>query len=409
MRAIDTLRSAKNALASNMSRSLLTMLGIIIGVGSVVLMTAVGASMEELILGQISSIGAKSMVIFPGQQEGSQGAIQAGFDSLTLDDVEAIKKLTTVTTVAPMMFLDVPSARYGREETIPRTIGTVPDYFKNREVIAELGRVLEERDIQAARAVAVIGPDIATELFYTQDPIGERIQMGDRSYTVVGVLEEVGTQFFQNADEFVFVPMSTVRSINGQKYVNSITMQSIGSFDLALQDVKSLLRRRHGIDNPEDDSDKDDFLVRTSAQANDILGAVSLGLTLFITTIAAISLIVGGIGIMNIMLVAVTERTREIGLRKAVGARSKDILLQFLVESVALTVFGGFIGLVLGTLLALLIAAVANKFLATYIFAFSVPSMFLAMAMAVATGLVFGIYPAKKAAELSPMTALRYE
>jgi ABC-type antimicrobial peptide transport system permease subunit len=203
--------------------------------------------------------------------------------------------------------------------------------------------------------------------------------------------------------------MSTVRSINGQKYVNSITMQSIGSFDLALQDVKSLLRRRHGIDNPEDDSDKDDFLVRTSAQANDILGAVSLGLTLFITTIAAISLIVGGIGIMNIMLVAVTERTREIGLRKAVGARSKDILLQFLVESVALTVFGGFIGLVLGTLLALLIAAVANKFLATYIFAFSVPSMFLAMAMAVATGLVFGIYPAKKAAELSPMTALRYE
>jgi putative ABC transport system permease protein len=405
----DTFKTASKALSANKNRSVLTMLGIIIGVGSVVLMTAVGASMEELILGQISSIGAKSMIIFPGTQEGAQGTVQAGFDSLTFDDVHALEKLTTIKTVAPMMFVGIDSASYGREESNPRVIGTVPNYFQNREVDAEIGRLIEESDVSAARAVAVIGPDVAEDLFKKRNPIGERIKMGDRTYTVIGVLESVGTQFFQNADEFVIIPLSTARAVSGQKFVNAITLQTAGSFDLAVADVTSLLRSRHGIVNFEEDPKKDDFLVRTSAQANDILSAVSLGLTLFITTVAGISLVVGGIGIMNIMLVSVTERTREIGLRKAVGARYRDILFQFLLESVALTFLGGLIGVLLGVVLAMLTAAVANKFLATYDFALSIPSMFIALLMALCTGLIFGIYPAKKAAQLSPMSALRYE
>ncbi|MAE68255.1 MAG: ABC transporter permease [Candidatus Peribacteraceae bacterium] len=405
----DTFRAAERSLNRNKSRSLLTMLGVIIGVGSVVLMTSVGASMEHLILGQISSIGAQSMVVFPGQQEGAEGTIVAGLDSLSFEDINALEKLSTVTSVAPAIMVGVDYATFGREKTEPRVIGTVPNYFQNREVTIQRGRLLEESDIRAARNVVVLGSEIVDDLFGRQNPIGERVKLGARSYEVIGTLESIGTQFFQNADEFVFIPLTTARAQNVQKYVNVVSMQSVGDFDLAQYDVETLLRRRHGIINPEGDSDKDDFIVRTSAQANDILGAVSLGLTLFITMVASISLIVGGIGIMNIMLVSVTERTREIGLRKAVGAKRRDILLQFLVEAIALTMFAGIIGVAFGLGLALLTAAIADKFLPTYDFVISYPSIGMALAMAFAVGLGFGIYPARKAARLSPMNALRYE
>ncbi|HLD32922.1 MAG TPA: ABC transporter permease [Candidatus Peribacteraceae bacterium] len=405
----DTFATARRAIGVNRKRSILTMLGVIIGVSSVVLMTAVGASMEVLILSQISSIGAQSMVVFPGQQEGAEGTLIAGFDSLTFDDVEALERLTTITNVAPAIFVDVPTAIYGREETEPRVIGTVPDYFLNRDMPLATGRVLEESDVRRARHVAVLGSDIADDLFQLEDPVGKRVKLGDLQYTVVGVLEPVGTQFFQNADEFVFIPLTVGRAVTGQKYANIITLQAVGDFDLAQEDVESLLRQRHGIVNSEGDTDEDDFIVRTSQQANDILGAVSLGLTLFITTIAGISLVVGGIGIMNIMLVAVTERTREIGLRKAVGARKRDILLQFLFEAVLLTLFAGIAGVVFGVGLAGLAALIVDKYLESYDFALSVPAIGLALAMALLTGLVFGIYPARQASKLSPMNALRYE
>lgn len=409
MRIIDTAQVAKKSVTRNKSRAMLTMLGIIIGVGSVVLMTAVGASMEKLILSQISSIGAESMVIFPGTQEGAQGTVQAGFDSLKFSDVDALEQLETITSVAPGMFLPTEKALYGRESTEPRVVGTIPEYFSNREVTIAKGRLLDDRDVQAARNVVVLGSEIAGDLFGRANPIGKSVKLGNRSYEVIGTLESVGTQFFQNADEFVFVPLSTAKAESGQKYVNIITMKAVGNFDLAQSDVENLLRRRHGIVNPDADPDKDDFIVRTSAQANDILGAVSLGLTMFITTIAGISLVVGGIGIMNIMLVEVSERTREIGLRKAVGARRADIMLQFLIEAVSLTLVAGLIGVVGGVSLSALIAAIVDKFLPTYDFVLSLPAIGVALAMAFAVGLIFGLYPAQEAAKLSPMNALRYE
>ncbi|MDO8649322.1 MAG: ABC transporter permease [Candidatus Peregrinibacteria bacterium] len=404
----DTLITAYRGVTANVSRALLTMLGIIIGVGSVVLMSAIGASMQGVILGQISSLGAKSMVIFPGQMEGGPNSVGAGHDSLTFDDVEALRKLRTIENVAPVIFVTGTSS-YGNSESSPQVFGVTEDFFLNQTISATEGRLLDASDVEGGKAVAVLAPDAKEKLFGSVDPLGKRLKIGSLHYTVVGVSKALGSQFFQNADDRIYVPFTVARTVSGQKFVNYITMLATENFDIAFDDVKSLLRQRHSIENPEDDPKDDDFIVRSSAQANDILGSVSLGLTLFITTIAAISLLVGGIGIMNIMLVSVTERTREIGLRKAIGARPKDILFQFLIESVLLTVIGGMIGMAFGIGIAFLAAVGISGLLSTYHFAVSMPSILASLLMAAITGLVFGISPARRASRLHPIDALRYE
>ncbi len=408
MRITDTLRSASKGITVNLSRSMLTMLGIIVGVGAVVLMSAVGESMKGVILGQISSLGAKSMVIFPGQQEGGPNAVSTGHDSLKFDDIDAMRKLRTITSVAPVIFLPG-QVSYGREIASPQVLGVAPEFFANQNIEAEVGRVIDRSDDDGAKLSALLGPDVATKLFSGADPLGKRIKIGDNTFTVIGVAKALGSQFFQNADNRIYVPYNVSRNLTGQKYVNYATMLAVGNVDVATDDVTLLIRQRHSIDNPDNDLTKDDFAVRNAAQASEILTGVSLGLTFFITTVAAISLLVGGIGIMNIMLVSVTERTREIGLRKAVGAKRRDILLQFLLEAIFLTGIGGLIGLVLGTGLAYVASLYVNGLLSTYVFAVSVPSMFASVLMAALTGLVFGISPARSAANLSPMEALRYE
>jgi putative ABC transport system permease protein len=404
----DTIQTAYKGVTRNVSRAMLTMLGIVIGVGAVVLMSAIGASMRGVILSQISSLGPTSMVIFPGQQEGGPNAVSTGHDSITFEDVEALKRLSTVKNIAPIIFLPG-NAKYRNEEKSPQTLGVIPTYFENQNYAVSAGRLIDENDLDGARAVAVVGRDTALQLFGSTDPLGKRIQVGENHFTVIGVMKPIGSQFFQNADERIFIPYTVAKNLTGQKYVNFITMQSTGNFDLALDEVTYLLRDRHGINNPKNDPKKDDFVVRTSAQANDILSGVSLGLSMFIITIAAISLLVGGIGIMNIMLVTVTERTQEIGLRKALGAKKRDILLQFLFESVFLTVLGGLVGMAIGLSLAMFASILVRNFLSTYHFAVSTGSMIAAFLMAFFTGLLFGISPARKAANLSPMEALRYE
>ena len=219
------------------------------------------------------------------------------------------------------------------------------------------------------------------------------------------------SQFFQNADERVVIPFETARIVSGRTYVDMVSMQSTEDPADAIDDIQWLLRRRHKIVPPATgaSTDNDDFLVRSSAQAQEILSTVSISLTVFITMIAAISLVVGGIGIMNIMLVAVTERTREIGLRKALGAQGRDILLQFLIEAVTLTFLGGLVGLIGGLGVNALIVAIATRFLERYIFAVNPIAIVAALLMAAGTGLAFGIYPARKASRLNPIEALRYE
>ena len=400
----DILSAATKALLVNGSRSLLTALGIIIGVASVVLMVSIGKTFQNYILIQVETFGSNMMEVFPTGLEKFGG----NTESLTHDDYEAIAKLSTVERAVPVILVSSP-VKYGKEEYSPMVMGSRSDIFGNYGFTLDHGRLLDDSDDQGAKSVAVVAHQTAEDLFGNADPVGKKIAIGEASFIVVGVLKTVGSALLQELDKPVFIPYSTARAVSGQKSISLVNLRTIGDPELAKQDITSLLRQRHKLKNPENDPDKDDFAVRTSEQITAIIGSVTTGLTVFLSLVAAISLLVGGIGIMNIMLVSVTERTREIGLRKAVGARKADILLQFLIEAVSLTVSGGLIGLVLGTFFGWFLTQVAAKFLGELHFILSPVAVVLALVMAVGTGLVFGLYPAKRAASLSPMEALRYE
>ncbi|MFH0769745.1 MAG: ABC transporter permease [Candidatus Peregrinibacteria bacterium] len=412
MRLSDTFTIALKGVTANKSRMFLTMLGIIIGVGAVVLMTSIGKSMEGVILGQISALGPKTIAMWPGNTgpEGGGGALNPDFQSLKFSDVEALRKIPTITDVSPIMFVQG-KVSFERETSDTRTMGVTPEYYRSQKTEIAEGRLHDAADEKESRPVVVLGKDTALDLFANQSPLGKRIEITDTKYTVIGVLKPVGSQFFQNMDERIILPFSVAKGTVQRDYVDMAVARAVGEdVEAAAEDIRYLLRARHRITVPrEGGTENDDFLVRTAAQAQEILGSVSLGLTFFVTLIAAISLIVGGIGIMNIMLVAVTERTREIGLRKALGAQSRDILLQFLVEAVLLTLIGGLIGLALGIGFDALIVGIARKFLAAYVFALNPVAIVVAFCTAAVIGLVFGIYPARKAAALNPIEALRYE
>lgn len=402
MRHNDVFLTALNGVTVNKTRTFLTMLGIGIGVGSVILMVSIGRSFEGYILSQIESFGSRMVEVYPAGLEKFGGNL----DTITMDDLEMIERLPTVESITPIIMVSK-TATYGREEVSPEILGAKPAVFGNYGFELDRGRLLEDSDVDGAKNVAVLTDKIVEDLFGNRDPIGKRIDIGGQSFTVVGTLAPLGSGMMSSFINQVFIPFTTARILTGQRYLTVINMIAKEEPSLVQRELEQLMREQHNIDNPDEDPDLDDFRVRTAEQILGVVSSVTMGLTIFLAVIAAISLLVGGIGIMNIMLVSVTERTREIGLRKAVGARKKDILVQFLIEAVSLTLSGGVAGIIGGIGLGWLLSRAADKALGGFSFVLSPMSIVLAVSMAAATGLMFGLYPAKRASDLSPMEALR--
>ncbi len=402
MRLDDAFRSSINALRHAKVRSLLTMLGIVIGISSVILLMSIGTSAQELILNQVQGIGSNLIFIIPGSSGNSKFSSPAAaqgiiITTLVKDDVDAIAREPSVVRVVPEVRGQA-HVVYGNNDSTVRN-------FTLRE-----GYPFTTEDVDSFNHVAVLGSEISKTLFGDVTPVGKLIRLKDVSFRVVGVMDSKGLgPFGIDQDNVVIIPLTVAqKQLLGINYYNNITVQASDTYNSSYVESRltSILRQDHRITDPN----KDDFTIRTQQDALTLLGSITSVLNVFLTAIASISLVVGGIGIMNIMLVSVVERTREIGLRKAVGASDKDILTQFLLESILLTFLGGIVGITIGAAFAGLTYLVLSKALATgWQFAFPLSAILLAVAVSTFTGVVFGLYPARQAARKNPIDALRYE
>jgi putative ABC transport system permease protein len=397
----ETVRTAVRALWSNKLRTALTTLGMIIGVSAVVTMLALGEGARASVEGHIRSMGSNLLSISPGAP--MRGPVRTGsVNTMTTDDAEAIAELPGVIAVAPES-MGSAQVRYLEQNMSSTVIGTTPAYIAARSFEVASGDCFTENDIHGRRRVAVIGSNVAETLFGNLSPLGERIQIKGISFRVVGVLEEKGDQGFMNPDDQILVPLSTHQGVLfGLDYLSSISVQveSEDAMDGVQAEIERLLRLRHRIREGADD----DFHVRSQTEMLETMNQVTGTFTALLGGVAAVSLLVGGIGIMNIMLVSVRERTREIGLRLAVGARRRDILLQFLVESVIVSLAGGLAGLGLGYAAAEVVAQLAGWDTVVRLY-----SVVLSLATSFGIGVVFGVGPARRAALMDPVEALRQE
>lgn len=399
----EIVQSAIQALRNNMLRTGLTMLGIIIGISSVILIYSIGQGAIAFVTDELSSFGTDYFQINPGT---SQFSTFAGSNTLTFEDVEAIKNdrsLTNIRYVVPISMASVIIGANGEDEEV-LAYGTTSEIFEILRPDLVEGEFMTEEQSDAAERIAVLGIDVVEKLFgENSSAVGEVVRINNRTFRITGVIESSSVLAGGFINNSIIVPIDVVtREIVGEERLQEIDIgvHDQNSINQTIEDVELLLRDRHNLD----ENDENDFQI---ASAQDILTTVETItglLAVMIAGISGISLVVGGVGVMNIMLVSVTERTREIGLLKAIGAKEKDILAQFLVESVVMSLIGGIIGIAIGISGAFLVSLIAN-----IPFVVSIPSVIIAVGVSTLVGVVFGLYPARRAAKLSPIDALRYE
>jgi len=406
MKLINLIRLAIRALQRNKLRALLTMLGIIIGVASVITMMSIGEGSKESINASLASMGSNMITITPYSNEpGGARLGGSSFKTLTIKDVDAMRKnAPDIATISPLASSS--GQAINGASNWPTTIqGVSPDYMDIRKLVIKEGILFSEQDVRASAKVCLLGKTVVDNLFPNgENPIGKIIRFGKIPFQVIGVLVPKGySNFGQDQDDLIIAPYTTIQKrITSSIYFGSIYASAIneGASDAAVTEVNAILRETHRLRQNQDN----DFQVRTQAELMTMMNSTSSMMTALLTAVASISLVIGGIGIMNIMYVSVTERTREIGLRMSIGARGVDILLQFLIEAVMISITGGVIGVVIGVSAAIIVPKMLNW--PTVISEFSIVISFLVCAV---TGIFFGYYPALKASRLDPIEALRYE
>jgi macrolide transport system ATP-binding/permease protein len=401
---IDHFRQAIHSIVSHKMRSFLSMVGILIGIASVIAMLALGQGAKESISKQLASLGSNLLMLRPGSSQIHGVALEAGaVTRFTLQDADAIAKLTdTLSRVSPSV-----SGRgqlvHGNKNWNSQVIGTGVNYAPMHASVPTIGRFFNEEEVRRRDKIAVLGTTVVRELFNDVNPIGATIKINRINFKVIGVLPEKGATGWRDQDDIVVIPVTTAMyRLLGKQYVDSIDAEVRDSLltNQAQEDISALIRKRHRQDNEKEDT----FTIHNMADIQEAFTSTTRTMTWLLGSIAAISLLVGGIGIMNIMLVSVSERTREIGLRKAIGAKKKDILAQFLIEAALMTMSGGIVGILGGIGAALLLALLAGW--STKISAFSI---ILATSFSLIVGIGFGLWPARQAARLNPIEALRYE
>jgi len=403
MTLIASIRIALRAISVNALRGILTALGVIIGVGAVVATLSIGTGAKLAVAAQVQALGSNLITIFPGQA--GQLGVRVGAQVMTLkyEDGVAIKESVPEVVDVAAEYGRAAQVVYGNQNTSTQVLGETPNFPDVRDWPVASGTFVSDEDLKRRTRVAVLGQTVAKELFGEADPIGARVKINRTTFTVIGIMDTKGTNGFQDRDDVVFVPLTTAQKrLYGVVFVRTLyaKVRSDTEMDAAQVKIDALMHDRHHIPPGQDP----DYNVRNQADILATFQGVTQTITLMLGSVAAVALVVGGIGIMNIMLVSVTERTREIGLRKAVGATRANILMQFLVESVALSVLGGLIGVVLGVIASRAISAAFGW--STVI---TPQSILMAFGFAAAVGIFFGIYPAQRAAALDPIVALRYE
>ncbi len=407
MKTVLVLQEALRSLSVNRLRTALTMLGVVIGVCAVVVMLAVGRGTQSQVNQSISSMGSNLLVIFPGAQTSSGVRLGAGgAQTLTAADATALESLPSVRRTAPIVFRSFQLA-YGNANWAATVTGVTPDYFLIRAWDLSEGEPITAADLRSNARVALIGETVAKQLFPDESPIGKTMRIRNLPFTVMGVLTPKGQSLDgRDQDDAVFIPLSTARQqLIRSSFPDSVSMAlvqaaSAAAMSEAEAEITSVLRARHRLGAGQEN----DFSIRNLTALAQTAALAARAMSILLGAIAAVSLVVGGIGIMNIMLVSVTERTREIGIRMAIGARSADILRQFLIEALVICLLGGAVGLALGVFGAWLISATTGLLVEL-----SVSSALLAFGFSAAIGVFFGWYPAKKAAGLRPVEALRVE